>query len=87
MAGRRGLLPRLLAEAPRVRGGVWFHAVSVGEYEQARPLIAALGTSHPDLPVAVTHFSPSGHDYAERRPAGDFHAYLPFDTPRTREEP
>ena len=35
LAGRRGLMPRLLAAAPRVRGGVWFHVTSVGEYEQA----------------------------------------------------
>ncbi len=81
VAGRRGLLARLLAEGPRLQGGVWFHAASVGEYEQARPLIDALRESQPRLPVAVTHFSPSGHDYAARRPAGDLHAYLPFDTP------
>jgi len=80
VAGRRGLMTRLLDGADRVRGGVWFHATSVGEYEQARPLITAIRDTRPDLPVAVTHFSPSGRDYAERRPAGDFHDYLPFDT-------
>ncbi|MCP4574322.1 MAG: hypothetical protein GY838_18350 [bacterium] len=80
VTGRRGLMDRLLAGAGTVGGGVWFHATSVGEYEQARPLIAAIRTSRPDVPVAVTHFSPSGRDYAEKRPAGDLHDYLPFDT-------
>ena len=80
--GRRGLMPRLLEAAPRVRGGVWFHVTSVGEYEQARPVIAALRERDPDLPVMVTHFSPSGYDYALRRPCADLHDYLPFDDPR-----
>lgn len=79
--GRRGLAERLAAAAPRLRGGVWFHVTSVGEYEQARPLVAAIRSQHPDLPVAVTHFSPSGYDFARKRPCADFHDYLPFDHP------
>jgi 3-deoxy-D-manno-octulosonic-acid transferase len=74
-------LPRLIAAAPRVRGGVWFHVTSVGEYEQARPLIAALRRRDPAPPVMVTHFSPSGHDFALKRPAADLHDYLPWDDP------
>lgn len=80
--GRRGLDERLAAAAPRLRGGVWFHVASVGEYEQARPVIAALRQRDPDLPIAVTHFSPSGYEYALKRPCADFHDYLPFDHPR-----
>ncbi|MCB1181819.1 hypothetical protein KDM41_00130 [bacterium] len=79
VAGRRGLMERLLAAAPAVRGGVWFHVTSVGEYEQARPVIAAIRARHPALPVAVTHFSPSGYEFARRRPCADLHDYLPFD--------
>lgn len=79
--GRRGLLRRLLNESAGVRGGVWFHVTSVGEYEQARPLIAALKEQDPKRPVMVTHFSPSGYHYAHRRPCADLHDYLPFDDP------
>ncbi len=79
--GRKGLMERLLAGAARVRGGVWFHVTSVGEYEQARPLIMAIKESEPELPVAVTHFSPSGYDFACGRPCADLHDYLPFDHP------
>jgi 3-deoxy-D-manno-octulosonic-acid transferase len=83
LAGRRDLLARLLAESERVQGCVWVHASSVGEYEQARPVIAALRESRGSAapPVVVTHFSPSGYEFARKRPAGDVHDYLPFDHP------
>jgi len=81
IAGRRGLMNRLAAGADRVRGGVWFHVTSVGEYEQARPIIAALKELPESPPVAVTHFSPSGYEYAKGRPCADLHDYLPFDHP------
>ncbi len=42
---------------------VWFHVASVGEYEQARPLITALGESRPEIPVALSVTSPSGYRY------------------------
>jgi len=81
IAGRRGLMDRLTAGAPLVRGGVWFHVTSVGEYEQARPIIAAIKDRPDPPPVAVTHFSPSGYEYAKSRPCADLHDYLPFDHP------
>lgn len=82
LRGRRGLDARLAAAAPAVRGCVWFHVTSVGEYEQARPLIAAL-RERPDCPpLVVTHYSPSGFHFAARRPCADLHEYLPLDTPR-----
>ncbi len=81
IAGRRGLMDRLTAGAALVRGGIWFHVTSVGEYEQARPIIAAVKEGPESPPVAVTHFSPSGFEYAKARPCADLHDYLPFDHP------
>ena len=81
IAGRRGLMDRLAAGAALVRGGIWFHVTSVGEYEQARPIIAAMKEGLAPPPVAVTHFSPSGFAYAKDRPCADLHDYLPFDHP------
>lgn len=78
LAGRRGLLPRLQAAAPLVRGGIWLHATSVGEYEQARPILRRLRELGIG-PLAVTHFSPSGREYAAAHPEADFHDYLPLD--------
>ena len=58
---------------------VWFHAPSVGEGLQARPVIQLLRKQRPDLQIAYTHFSPSAERFAESVGA-DFHGYLPFDT-------
>ena len=80
LAGRRGLAERMAAAASRLQGCVWIHTTSVGEYEQARPVIQAL-RDRPggSPPIAVTHFSPSGYNYAQKRPSADFHDYLPLD--------
>ncbi len=82
LRGRRGLDARLAAATPAVQGCVWFHVTSVGEYEQARPLIAALRGRPGCPPLVVTHYSPSGYHFAARRPCADLHEYLPLDTPR-----
>jgi len=81
VGGRQDLMARLAATADRVRGGVWFHVTSVGEYEQARPVIKALQDRPDAPPIMVTHFSPSGYEYALKRPCADVHDYLPFDHP------
>ncbi len=81
VSGRLGLWERLTASASTVQGGIWFHSTSVGEYEQARPIIAALKAEPGCPPIIVTHFSPSGYDFAQKRPCADLHEYLPFDHP------
>ncbi|MFT5233016.1 MAG: 3-deoxy-D-manno-octulosonic-acid transferase, partial [Candidatus Krumholzibacteriia bacterium] len=53
---------------------------------QARPLVLAVKAQHPELPVVVTHFSPSGYNFAMRRPCADLHDYLPYDHPRDMDE-
>ena len=85
LAGRRGLMQRLTIAAPGLKDCLWFHVSSVGEYEQARPLIAAVRATPGAPPIVVTHFSPSGYHYALRRPCADFHDYLPFDHPEDME--
>lgn len=85
VTGRQGLMDRLAASADRVRGGVWFHVTSVGEYEQARPIIETIKRRKNPPPVMVTHFSPSGYEYALKRPCADLHDYLPFDHPADME--
>lgn len=81
--GRRGLLDRLLAAAPRLQGCLWVHTASVGEFLQGIPIASAvrgaLGEAAP--PVAFTHFSPSGYEFAQRHPCADLHDYLPLDVP------
>src|SRR5215467_7879689 len=65
--GRRGLLQRMAAwgssQRDRKRPLVWFHAPSVGEGLQTRPIIAALRAERPDWQVAYTYFSPSAEQF------------------------
>lgn len=61
---------------------VWFHAASLGEFEQARPVLEAYRQRHPDTKVLLTFFSPSGYEVRKNYPLADRVAYLPMDTPR-----
>ena len=61
---------------------VWFHAASLGEFEQGRPVIEALKESHPELKVSLSFFSPSGYEVRKDYPLADEVVYLPSDTPR-----
>ncbi|WP_233553681.1 3-deoxy-D-manno-octulosonic acid transferase [Algoriphagus lacus] len=60
---------------------VWFHVASLGEYEQARPVIAGLKTKWPELTLVISFFSPSGYDHVIKKPQihVDFITYLPLD--------
>jgi 3-deoxy-D-manno-octulosonic-acid transferase len=59
---------------------VWFHAASLGEFEQGRPVIEALKKEHPDIKVSLTFFSPSGYEIRKNYPLADEVLYLPVDT-------
>lgn len=60
---------------------VWFHVASLGEYEQAKPVIAKWKEVYPDYLVGVSFFSPSGFEPATRKPQAqvDFITYIPLD--------
>lgn len=59
---------------------VWFHAASLGEFEQGLPLIEALKKQHPELKISLTFFSPSGYEIRKNYPLADEVCYLPIDT-------
>ena len=60
---------------------VWFHAASLGEFEQARPVLEAYRQRHPGCCVVVTFFSPSGYEVRKNYKMADAVIYLPPDTP------
>ena len=64
------------------RGAVWFHAASVGEFEQARTLIERLRREQPKRKIVVTFFSPSGYEARKNYEHADAVLYLPFATRR-----
>lgn len=59
----------------------WFHAASLGEFEQARTLIEAIKDRRPGTTVLLSFFSPSGYKVRHSWPGADAVVYLPFDTP------
>lgn len=60
---------------------VWFHAASLGEFEQGRPLIERFRREHPEYKILLTFFSPSGYEVRKNYDGADVICYLPFDTP------
>ena len=58
---------------------VWFHVASLGEFEQARPLIRAYKNSFSQEKVLLTFFSPSGYEIKKNFSGADCISYLPWD--------
>lgn len=61
---------------------IWFHAASLGEFEQGRPLIEHLRKTHPEYKILLTFFSPSGYEVRKNYEGADIICYLPLDTIR-----
>ncbi len=59
---------------------VWFHAASLGEFEQGRPLMERLRRDHPEYKILLTFFSPSGYEVRKNYEGADIVCYLPLDT-------
>ena len=59
---------------------VWFHAASLGEFEQGRPLMEQLRSEHPEYKILLTFFSPSGYEVRKNYQGADIICYLPLDT-------
>ena len=61
---------------------IWFHAASLGEFEQGRPLMERIRAEHPGYRILLTFFSPSGYEVRKNYRGADVVCYLPFDKPR-----
>lgn len=60
---------------------IWFHASSLGEFEQGRPMMEKIKAEHPEYKILLTFFSPSGYEVRKNYNGADVICYLPFDTP------
>ncbi|MCX7798261.1 MAG: 3-deoxy-D-manno-octulosonic acid transferase [Melioribacter sp.] len=60
---------------------IWFHSSSMGEFEQAKPIIEKIRNER-DVNIIVTFFSPSGYRNSLKYPLADVISYIPFDLPR-----
>ncbi|MDR1813924.1 MAG: 3-deoxy-D-manno-octulosonic acid transferase [Tannerella sp.] len=60
---------------------IWFHAASLGEFEQGRPMMEIIRQRYPEYKILLTFFSPSGYEVRKNYEGADVICYLPFDTP------
>lgn len=77
--GRKGWAERMRAARRPEDRYVWFHAASLGEFEQGRPLMEQLREQHPEYRILLTFFSPSGYEVRRDYRGADIVSYLPYD--------
>ncbi|GAB4129122.1 MAG: glycosyltransferase N-terminal domain-containing protein [Raineya sp.] len=65
---------------------VWFHCASLGEFEQARPVLEAFKKEYPHFQIILTFFSPSGYEVRKNYPHADIITYLPEDSPNNAQK-
>ena len=82
LRGRKRIFENLIIDAASLNKSkklIWFHSSSLGEFEQAKPIIEELKKSY-DVNILVTFFSPSGYINSKKYPYADLVSYIPFDT-------
>lgn len=82
LEGRKKLFENLIIDASRIdktKNLIWFHSSSLGEFEQAKPIIEKL-KQNKKINIIVTFFSPSGYQNSKRYPFAELVSYIPFDS-------
>ena len=79
--GHRQIFRILDRQVDKSASYLWFHASSLGEFEQGRPLIERIHQKHPECRILLTFFSPSGYEVRKDYKGADIVCYIPFDTP------
>ena len=80
IAGRKDIFVRLRETIIPGEPILWFHASSLGEFEQGMPVIEAIRNLSPEYKILLTFFSPSGYELRKNYPYADYVFYLPLDT-------
>ena len=78
--GRKSVFQTLIDKIQTSDKTIWFHAASLGEYEQGLPVIEAIKEQFPTHKIVVTFFSPSGYEVRKNNAIADVTVYLPLDT-------
>ena len=78
--GRNDVFPTLKAKIKPDDKTIWFHAASLGEYEQGLPVIEKIKEKYHNHKIIVTFFSPSGYEVRKNNTVADATVYLPLDT-------
>ena len=80
VAGRKTVYSTLANQIQSNDKTIWFHAASLGEYEQGLPVIEVIKQKFPAHKIIVTFFSPSGYEVRKNNTVADVTIYLPLDT-------
>lgn len=80
VAGRKSVFQTLTAKIIPSDKTIWFHAASLGEYEQGIPVIEKTKAHFPNHKIVISFFSPSGFEVRKNNSLADATVYLPLDT-------
>jgi 3-deoxy-D-manno-octulosonic-acid transferase len=78
--GRKGVFQTLAHNIKAEDKTIWFHAASLGEFEQGLPVMEKIQVQYPNHKIVVTFFSPSGYEVRKNNAIADVTIYLPLDT-------
>jgi len=84
--GRKNVFATLDQKIKATDKTIWFHAASLGEYEQGLPVIEKIKIEYPSHKIVITFFSPSGYEVRKNNFIADATVYLPLDTRRNARE-
>jgi 3-deoxy-D-manno-octulosonic-acid transferase len=80
VAGRKEVFPTLQNKIKPDDKTIWFHAASLGEYEQGLPVIERIKEKFPTHKIIISFFSPSGYEVRKNNSVADATVYLPLDS-------
>lgn len=84
--GRKNVFSTLTSKIKSIDKTIWFHAASLGEYEQGLPVIEKIKAKYPNHKIVLTFFSPSGYEVRKNNTVADVTVYLPLDTKANAEK-
>ncbi|MBA0882908.1 3-deoxy-D-manno-octulosonic acid transferase [Flavobacterium undicola] len=84
--GRKAVFPTLIQKIQSSDKTIWFHAASLGEYEQGLPVIEKIKEEFPSHKIIISFFSPSGYEVRKNNTIADATVYLPLDTKKNAQE-
>lgn len=82
IVGRRNWAENVKQHLPNAEKLYWFHCSSLGEFEQARPVLEEIKRKQANVGILLSFFSPSGYEIRKNYEVADYVCYLPADTPR-----
>ena len=86
VAGRKFVFEALATQIGDKDKTIWFHAASLGEYEQGLPVMEKMKVNYPNHKIVLTFFSPSGYEVRKNNTVADVTVYLPLDTKTNAEK-